>query len=586
MSYISEVPIWKSTYRIVLDSKKEAEPLLQGWAIVDNTIGEDWNNVELSLVAGAPQSFIEQLSQPYYSRRPVVALPENVQITPQTHESSMTGTRAVLSGTVFDPAGAVVPGANVQVYSHTGEVAATTQTDVAGNYQIFDLPPASYRLEFKAAGFRALAQGVNLGGSELKQDATLQLGAASETVEVTASSATVNTDAVTVAALSDSESGARTGSGRGLGSGRGVGGGVRAGAAGGQGNGMLGGVMEGVGEARQTMIAAAQGAELGDFFEYKLKDPVTIHKNESALVPILQTRITAEKVSLWNASSNSQRPLRALWLTNSSPLTIDGGSFSVLEDEAFAGEGLTESVKPGDKRLLSYAEDLGMRVTSTSKGTPDLITRVVFSRGVMLQTNELRSETSYTIRNDDTTPRTLIVEHPLRPGWHLAEETQKPEEATSAVYRFREVVAPKGTSSFTVAESNPQETSYLLTNLTDNQIAVFVQRKTIDPQVQEALQKISEKKRALASIEDDLSKREDESSAIYDDQQRLRENLKALKGSPEERALTQRYTQQLADQETRLAAIKKETTELEAKRDAAQADLNNFIENLTLKGQL
>src|ERR1700756_664759 len=54
VSYISEVPIWKTTYRIVLPSKEGKKPLLQGWAIVDNTVREDWNDVELSLVAGAP----------------------------------------------------------------------------------------------------------------------------------------------------------------------------------------------------------------------------------------------------------------------------------------------------------------------------------------------------------------------------------------------------------------------------------------------------------------------------------------------------------------------------------------------------
>ena len=51
VSYVSEVPIWKSTYRLVLGNK--GKPLLQGWAVIDNTIGEDWLNVELSLVAGA-----------------------------------------------------------------------------------------------------------------------------------------------------------------------------------------------------------------------------------------------------------------------------------------------------------------------------------------------------------------------------------------------------------------------------------------------------------------------------------------------------------------------------------------------------
>ena len=98
VSYISEVPIWKSTYRLVLPSKAGDKPLLQGWAIVDNTIGEDWTDVELSLVAGSPQSFIQQFSQPFYARRPVVPLPSAVQLTPQTHEATlMTETRAAES---------------------------------------------------------------------------------------------------------------------------------------------------------------------------------------------------------------------------------------------------------------------------------------------------------------------------------------------------------------------------------------------------------------------------------------------------------------------------------------------------------
>src|SRR6266849_4885325 len=85
VSYISEVPVWKTTYRLVLPEGTDKKPLLQGWAIVDNTVGEDWNDVELSLVAGAPHSFIQQISEPYYSRRPVVALPESYQRSPQTH---------------------------------------------------------------------------------------------------------------------------------------------------------------------------------------------------------------------------------------------------------------------------------------------------------------------------------------------------------------------------------------------------------------------------------------------------------------------------------------------------------------------
>ncbi|HKO20179.1 MAG TPA: hypothetical protein VJU82_14975, partial [Acidobacteriaceae bacterium] len=95
VSYISEVPIWKSTYRILFTESKspnqsgtrQQSATMQGWSVVDNTTGSDWNNVQLSLIAGAPQSFIQPLSVPYYSRRPEIPLPQEAQLSPQTHES-------------------------------------------------------------------------------------------------------------------------------------------------------------------------------------------------------------------------------------------------------------------------------------------------------------------------------------------------------------------------------------------------------------------------------------------------------------------------------------------------------------------
>jgi hypothetical protein len=581
VSYISEVPIWKTTYRIVLPSQSGDEPLLQGWAIVDNTVGEDWNNVELSLVAGAPQSFIEQLSQPYYARRPVVPLPQNAQLMPQTHDSAMTGGFAGLSGVVLDQSGAVIAGTTVQVFSPTGELAATTTTDDQGRYQIGELPAANYRVEFSRPGFQKTAmQGVTLGGGrEHTQNVTLQVGASAQTVTVTAGAATLDTESAEV-----SGSPGHAGSGSELGRGRGVGGRLRAGEGGGTGGGIFNAAA--VSEARRAMSAAAEGSDLGDLFEYKLKDRLTIHKDESALVPIVQVHVATEKVSLWNASLNSPRPLRALWLTNSSSLTLDGGSFSVLENEAFAGEGLTDAIKPGEKRLLSYAADLGVRVNSKTEGEPQRVTRVRIVRGAMIQTSESRQDTSYIIRNDDTTPRTVLIEHPLRAGWTLSESGPKPEETTSTSYRFRETIEPKATSKFTVRESSPLDARFQLTNLTDDQITVFLQQKSINPEIEAAFHKIVAQKDKVASLDAEIARREAETTKIYDDQQRLRENLKALKGSAEERALTQRYTQQLSDQETRLETLQRESADFQAKRDQAQSELDDVIESLSLDATL
>lgn len=591
VSYVSEVPIWKTTYRIVLPSKAGEEPLLQGWAIVDNTVGEDWNDVELSLVAGAPQSFIEQLSQPYYARRPVVPLPESAQLTPQTHEGALRGGYGTLSGQVMDPSGAVVPNAEVKLFGQSGELVGSTNTDAEGQYEFDDLPPANYRAEYRSNGFQTtMIQGLSLGGGrERNQDVRLQLGTAMQTVNVTAEAPQLQTENGDV-----SEAPGIVGSGRNLGSGRGVGRGIGSGLGGGGGHGTGGGVAPSVanlnagviGDARQGMSAAAQGGDLGDLFEYKLKDRVTIHKNESALVPIVQAHVAGEKVSLWNASLGSMRPLRALWLTNTSSLTLDGGSFSVLEDEAFAGEGLADSIKPGERQLLSYAADLGVRVGAKLQSDQQRVTRVRVSRGVMFQTSEMRELKTYTIRNDDATRRTLLIEHPVRQGWQLAGNDPKPEETTSAAYRFRLSVEPKTTATLAVRESKPLETSYAITNLTEDQIGMYLRQKSINPEVEAAFHKIVAQKSRVAELDAEISRRDDEKQKIYDDQQRLRENLKALKGSAEERALTQRYTQQLADQETRLQTLQHESENLRKERAREQATLEDMIQGLTLDATL
>jgi hypothetical protein len=251
-----------------------------------------------------------------------------------------------------------------------------------------------------------------------------------------------------------------------------------------------------------------------------------------------------------------------------------------LEDEAFAGEGVTDSIKPDEKRLVSYAVDLGVRVDKKTEGTPQRVMHVRISRGVMVQTSEMRQTTTYTVRNDDTTSRAVLIEHPLRAGWVIA--GPQPEETTSTVDRFRLSVNPKATQSLELRESQPVETRFSLTNLTNDQITVFLQQRSITPAVEAAFRKIVQQKSQVDSLDAEVSRREDETHKIFDDQQRLRENLKALKGSPEERVLTQRYTQQLADQETRLATLNRESSDFETKSEQAQKDLDDLIQNLDL----
>ena len=155
VSYVSEVPVWKATYRLVLPAAGATrKPLLQGWAIVDNTAGQDWDNVQLSLVAGAPQSFIQQISRPYYVQRPVVPLPTSASFAPQTHDSALgsVGT-GIISGTVTDASSRALPGVAIQLSGAAGLVAQGV-TDQGGRYRLLALAPGSYTITATLAGFR------------------------------------------------------------------------------------------------------------------------------------------------------------------------------------------------------------------------------------------------------------------------------------------------------------------------------------------------------------------------------------------------------------------------------------------------
>jgi hypothetical protein len=83
-SYVIAAPVWKVSYRLDLGALR---PLLQGWAIIDNDSDIDWKDIELSLVAGRPASFIQNLYPPYYVSRPVLPLAIAGAAAGVTHDS-------------------------------------------------------------------------------------------------------------------------------------------------------------------------------------------------------------------------------------------------------------------------------------------------------------------------------------------------------------------------------------------------------------------------------------------------------------------------------------------------------------------
>jgi hypothetical protein len=503
-----------------------------------------------------------------------------VQLSPQTHAATLLRGNGRLSGTVTDPSGAAVPGAMVRLMDENNNVIAQTTAESNGQYSFSGVAAGNYRIEVERPGFKKTEiAGLNVSPGENQLNPQLQVGGTTETVEVMADSTSLNTIS---AGLSGKAIRLSPVANRPHVS-------VSSGVGGGAGGGFASpppAPMASLAEAREMSEAAASGQELGDLFEYKLKDRVTLKKNQSALVPIAQTEIEAEKVSLWSGTTGSGRPLRGLWLRNTSPLTFDGGSFSVLENEVFAGEGLTDPIKPGERRLISYATDLGLLVEASTNSQPQHVTRVKIFKGVLTQTSELHERTLYVARNQEDAKRVLVIEHPARPEWTLAKAAANPEEKAPGEYHFRMEVPAKASASLPIEEVRTLATTYELSNLTDDQIGFFVKQGTITPEMAQALGKISAQKAVVAKLEEEMENRQKDIDHIVEDQGRLRENMKALRGSAEEKALLQRYTKQLDEQETQLETLRKKIQDTEAQRDKANDLLEKMIDELQLEAAM
>jgi hypothetical protein len=88
VGYVTESPLWKTSYRLILDGEK-GKADLQGWAIVENTTDEDWNGVSLGLVSGRPISFQMDLYEPLYVPRPIVEPELFASLRPQTYSGDL-----------------------------------------------------------------------------------------------------------------------------------------------------------------------------------------------------------------------------------------------------------------------------------------------------------------------------------------------------------------------------------------------------------------------------------------------------------------------------------------------------------------
>jgi hypothetical protein len=350
----------------------------------------------------------------------------------------------------------------------------------------------------------------------------------------------------------------------------------------------LGGTIED--ELYQNLAASSFAANstttaaFDDYFAYNLTEPITIRKNESALVPILQTKIDAERVTLW--SPRQPTPLRALWITNTSNLTLDRGSFSIVEDGNFGGEGLLDPIHPNEKRLLSYAVDQAVRVSTENQHNTTQATELTAAKGVMVLHHTQIAEVTYVVHNAATDGRTVIIEHPIRQSFVLDNGTgdnakdPKPDETTPTLYRFRVAAAPGETVRLHVGEHHRSTVTYQLTSFNDNQLTLILNQTNNSPAIKQALGPILDARRHVADMQAALDKVTARLTDLHSDEDRQRANITALASA--DKASRDRFVHDLNATEDQIAGAQKDLATAQANLQAAKDALANQIESLQI----
>src|SRR5262249_21944461 len=154
----------------------------------------------------------------------------------------------------------------------------------------------------------------------------------------------------------------------------------------------------------------------------------------------------------------------------------------------------------------SYAVDLGTEVEAKSHVPPQRLVSLRIQRGILIQTNKVREEKTYTATNRSGQERTLWIEHPYRPEFTLV-STEKPVERTQEVYRFEMKLPAEAKKSVaqTVVEERDIATSLAISNTDDNTIRFFMNNTIASPGVKEVLSNVLSLKSKLAAIRQDLS---------------------------------------------------------------------------------
>lgn len=481
VGYIQESPIWKTSYRLVLGDDK---PLLQGWAIVENTTEEDWQNVNLTLISGRPISFVMDLYQPMYIDRPEVKPELYASLRPRTYDQDLAAADRDFGR-------------------------AAEQAD--GLKRLAD--------EAKGEGLARRAN-AGLAGPGLAANGARNRGYLEQAERQSMDKARI----------------------------------------------------------AESLQTAAQGGDVGEMFQYRIATPVTVARQKSAMLPIVNESVAADKISIYNPGVHAKHPLNGLKFTNSTELHLMQGPITVFDDGSYAGDAQIQDLPPKSERIISYAMDLDTEVAPTSTGDPEQLVSVKIVKGTLHATRKYGRKQSYVVKNSGKKEKKVLIEYPLDANWTLL-EPKEPSEKTRDQYRFAVKAEPGKPANLEIKEERTATQQFYVNNLDDGSIQYYINAKVVSDKVKQGLAKVIKKKQALGLLTAKRAELERQVQVIFEEQNRVRQNMAQL---PKDSDLFRRYVTKFNEQEDKVEELREQIKTALAEEQAGRQTLDKFIQELDL----
>jgi hypothetical protein len=471
VSYVIPAPVWKVSYRLDLGAGKAAKPLFQGWAIVDNDSDSDWPKVELSLVAGRPVSFVQNLYPPYYVYRPTQPLAIAGAAGAVAHDSS------------YDKA-------------MEGQVArAPMPAPMAAESQVMARTRSSAMADtvWEGAGYNA------------EKGSALSGGAALDT---------------------------------------------------------------------------ALGSAAGDQFEFTVKNPVNLDRRMSAMLPLVESAVDARKLLFFSTASaaagRNHHPRLGAELTNTSKMKLPAGPITVYDGGTYAGDALIEFWNEGEKRIISYGEDLSVNAAVMDSSSRTVVS-VTVTGGVMTINRSMEYLKTYTVKNNAAQEKLLMVEHTKNDGATL--ESPQASEQTPSAYRFLVTLPAEKETKLEVRETRPLVERVTLTSNRPEILLSYASNQEIPANVQNALRQAISLWNTVTAAEAAVSDAEKRRTFLIQEQERIRKNLEATGAQTPQ---GQEYLGRLKSLDTQIDDTTTELEKLAANVKNAQKAYADYLANLKL----